>query len=79
MAPSSAVKDQIDEIAESIRAAGSIDLEKDLLAHLGPRIVAYLAPGRSAATNDNSLESALSGALEPDRRRSRPCNRPFPS
>ena len=61
----SAVKDQIDEIAESLKTAGSIDLENDLLAHLGPRIVAYLAPGRSAATNDNSLESALSGGWSP--------------
>jgi hypothetical protein len=65
MAPSSAVKEQIDEIAESIRNAGSIDLENDLLAHLGPRMVAYLAPGRSAATNDNSLESVLSGGWSP--------------
>ncbi len=65
MAPSSVVKEQIDDIAESLRTAGSIDLEKDLLAHLGPRIVAYLAPGRSAATNDNSLETALSGDMSP--------------
>jgi hypothetical protein len=65
IAPSSAVKDQIDEIAESIRTAGSIDLENDLLAHLGPRMVTYLAPGRSAATNDNSLESVLSGGWSP--------------
>ena len=79
MAPSSAVKDQIDEIAESIRTAGSIDLEKDLLAHLGPRMVAYMAPGRSAATNDNSLESVLKRRLEPDRGDRRHCNRLFPS
>jgi hypothetical protein len=65
MAPSSAVKEQIDEIAESLRNAGSIDLENDLLAHLGPRMVAYLAPGRSAATNDNSLETVLSGGWSP--------------
>ncbi len=65
MAPSGAVADYIDEIAESIKKAGSIDLEKDLLAHLGPRIVAYLGPGRSAATNDDSLESALSKGWSP--------------
>ena len=68
MAPSSALKEQIEEIAASIRNAGSIDLENDLLAHLGPRMVSYLAPGRSAATNDNSLESVLQRRLEPDRR-----------
>jgi hypothetical protein len=65
MAPSSAVKEQIDEIAESLHNAGSIDLENDLLAHLGPRMVAYLAPGRSAATNDNSLETVLKGGWSP--------------
>ncbi len=65
MAPSSAVKDQIDEIAESIRGAGAIDLEKDLLAHLGPKMVAYLGTGRSATTNDDSLESALKNGWSP--------------
>ena len=54
MAPTETVKEQIESIAESIQTAGSIDFEKDLLAHLGPRMVAYLAPGRSAATGDDS-------------------------
>ena len=44
---------QIDEMAESVRTAGQIDLQKDMLAYLGPRMVAYLAPGQSAATNDD--------------------------
>src|SRR5262249_42926620 len=55
----------IEELTESVRSAGSIDLQKDLLAHLGPKMVMYLAPGRSAATNDDSLESALSKGWGP--------------
>ena len=45
LAPDSGVSRQIDEMAESIRTAGQIDLQKDVLAYLGPRMVAYLAPG----------------------------------
>ena len=60
-----AVKAQIDELTEDIQSAGKIDLQKDLLAHLGPRMVLYLAPGRSAATTneESSLESAISKGL----------------
>jgi hypothetical protein len=50
---------QIDELSESVRTAGSIDLKKDVLAHLGPRMVAYLGSGRSATANDDSLEAAF--------------------
>ena len=64
MAPSSAVKEQIDDMAEKVQNHG-YDLEKDLLAHLGPRIVAYLATGRSAATNDDSLEKSLKNGWNP--------------
>jgi hypothetical protein len=65
MAPSSAVKQQIDEIAESLKNEGSVDLEKDVLAHLGPKIVAYFSLGRSAMTNDDSLEGALKNGWSP--------------
>jgi hypothetical protein len=65
IAPEGAVREQIDEMAESIRSVGSIDLQKDLLAYLGPKMVVYLAPGRSAASNDDSLESALSKGWSP--------------
>jgi hypothetical protein len=57
------IKAQIEELNESIKTAGSIDLKKDILGHLGPRMAAYLAPGRSATTNDDSLESALKNGL----------------
>ena len=37
--------------------------EKTFLSLIGPRMVAYLAPGRSATTNDDSLEAALKNGL----------------
>jgi hypothetical protein len=62
-----AVKTQIDEFTEEIQNTGKIDLQKDLLAHLGPKMVFYLAPGRSAATTneESSLESLVSKGLNP--------------
>jgi hypothetical protein len=56
---SDTIKTQVEELAKSIRRGGKIDLERDLLAHLGPKMVFFLAPERSAATNDESAESAL--------------------
>ena len=64
--PPGAVKAQIDELSEKIKSAGQIDLRKDILAHLGPRMVAYLAPGRSAAANDDSLEVGPEKRLHSD-------------
>jgi hypothetical protein len=59
------IRAQIDALSESIKTMGSIDLKKDILGHLGPRMVAYLAPGRTATTNDDSLEAALKNGLTP--------------
>ena len=59
IAPEGAFRESVDQLTEAIKTAGSIDLQKDLLAHLGPRMVAYLGPGQSARTNDDSLEAAL--------------------
>jgi hypothetical protein len=61
------VKAQIDEFTEEIQNAGKIDLQKDLLARLGPRMSLYLAPGRSAATTneESSLETVLGKGLNP--------------
>jgi len=56
---SDTIKEQAEGLAKAIRRGGKIDLEKDLLAHLGPKMVLFLAPERSAATNDESAESAL--------------------
>jgi hypothetical protein len=60
-----AIKAHIDALRETIKNTGQIDLRKDILGHLGPRMVAYLAPGRSAAANDDSLEAALKNGLTP--------------
>ena len=57
--PPGAFKAQFDKLSDKIKSAGQIDLRKDILGHLGPRMVAYLAAGRSATANDDSLESAL--------------------
>ncbi len=56
---SDTVKTQVEELTKAIRRGGKIDIEKDLLAHLGPKMILFLAPERSAATNDESAESAL--------------------
>jgi hypothetical protein len=56
---SDTIKTQVEELAKAIRRGGKIDIEKDLLAHLGPKMVLFLGPERSAATNDESAESAL--------------------
>jgi hypothetical protein len=60
---SDAIKSELDSFEESIQRSGKVNLRKDLLAHLGPRIAVFLAPGRSAATNDDSLEAALREGL----------------
>jgi len=60
---SDTVKTQVEELAKAIRRGGKIDIEKDLLAHLGPKMVLFLAPERSAAANDESVESALKKGL----------------
>ena len=64
---SGGVKAQIDEFTEEIQSTGKIDLQKDLLAQLGPKMVLYLAPGRSAATTneESSLESVVSKGFNP--------------
>ena len=61
--PAGALKAQIDQMSETIKNTGQVDLRKDILSHLGPRMVAYLAPGRSATANDDSLEAALKSGL----------------
>ncbi len=59
MAPSDEVKEQVDEIAKSVKSHVTIDFERDVLGHIGPRMVAYVAPGKSAVTNDDSLDGAF--------------------
>ncbi len=63
MAPSDEAKEQVEEVAKSVKGKGSVDIEKDVLGQLGPRMIAYLAPGRSAVTNDDALGRAFQGGL----------------
>ena len=55
--PSGTLKGQIEEFSETVLDKGKIDLRKDLLAQLGPRIALFVAPGRSATTSDESFET----------------------
>ncbi len=41
---SDTVKTQVEELTKAIRHGGKIDIEKDLLAHLGPKMIMFLAP-----------------------------------
>ena len=50
------------------QGAGSIDLEKDVLGHLGPRMVAYLAPGDRRRPTTIRWKARSEGRLEPERR-----------
>ena len=63
MVPSEEAKEQVEEVAKSVKGKGSVDIEKDVLGQLGPRMIAYLAPGRSAVTNDDAMASAFQGGL----------------
>ncbi|WP_337174568.1 hypothetical protein [Paludisphaera sp.] len=41
-----------DAMVEGVRTRGRSDFEADFLGNIGPRVVAYIAPGTSAATGD---------------------------
>ena len=57
---------KIDEAMEKLKAQGRIDFEKEFLGNLGPRMALYLAPGRSAATTDETPEGAVkAGGIDP--------------
>jgi hypothetical protein len=55
--PSGTIKGHLEDFTETVQSSGKIDLRKDLLAYLGPRIALYIAPGRSATTSDESFET----------------------
>ena len=62
MAPSDEGKEQVEEVAKSVKGKAPIDIEKDVLGQLGPRMIAYVA-GRSAVTDDDAVGSAFKGGL----------------
>jgi hypothetical protein len=60
------VKAKIDELAEKLWTQNKIDLEKNLLGNLGPKMVFYMAPGRLASVTDEGAgPSAGVAGLDP--------------
>jgi hypothetical protein len=65
--PPGASKAKIDELFDKVRAQSRLDVEKDLLGNLGPRMAFYLAPGRSAAATEEPAPAtaAAAGGADP--------------
>ena len=61
------VKDRIEEFADKVQKSGRIDLRKELLDRMGPRIVLYVAPGRSATTGNETFETSWLQGFNPAR------------
>jgi hypothetical protein len=51
-ASAAGIKQKLDELAEKLWTHSRIDLEKDLLRNLGPKMEMYMAPDRSAHATD---------------------------
>ena len=61
--PAEGLKAQIEELTETIRSTGKVDIDKDLLSQLGPKVAIYVAPGRSAVvTAEESAEDCSAAA-----------------
>jgi hypothetical protein len=65
LAPAAEVKGKLEEFSESIQGAGNVDVQKDLIGRLGPRMVLYVAPGRSAAAGDESFDTSWLNGMNP--------------
>jgi hypothetical protein len=63
--PEGVVRARIDEFADSIRSSGKIDFRKDFLGRIGPRMVLFLAPDKSAAVGAGSFETNWLQGLSP--------------
>jgi len=63
--PSGDLKLKILEFAQSLKTSSRIDLEKDLLERIGPKMTFYLSPLLSAAAEDElpTLQSLYSGGM----------------
>lgn len=55
---------KIDEFLAGLKERNRIDFEKDFLGHLGPKMAFYLAPGRSAATEETPEPPPTTGAFD---------------
>ncbi|MFO0907204.1 MAG: hypothetical protein U0794_02375 [Isosphaeraceae bacterium] len=47
--PPAAGKEIIDQQVETLKSKSRVDIKKDILAHIGPKMVAYIMPGGPAA------------------------------
>jgi hypothetical protein len=66
LGPEGAVKAKVDEFADAVRSSGKIDFRKDFLGHIGPRMVLFAAPDKSAAVAPGSFEANwLRGGFRP--------------
>jgi hypothetical protein len=60
--PAGQFKGKLDELMEKVKSQNRIDFDKDVFKNLGPKMVLYLAPGRSAAATDEPPPAATAGA-----------------
>lgn len=55
--PDSGIKGKLDEFSESVRRSGKIDFRKDFLGRIGPRMVLFVAPDKSATVGPGTLQT----------------------
>jgi hypothetical protein len=66
LGPAGQVKGKLDELMEKVKSQNRIDFDKDVFNNMGPKMVVYLAPGRSAATTDEPAPTAAAaGGFDP--------------
>ncbi len=56
LGPEGVVKAKVEEFSEAVQRSGKIDFRKDFLGHIGPRMVLFVAPDKSAAVGPGAFE-----------------------
>jgi hypothetical protein len=56
--PAGQLKGKLDELMEKVKSQNRVDFDKDVFKNVGPKMVLYAAPGRSAATTDEPPPAA---------------------
>jgi hypothetical protein len=71
--PAGGIKEKVEHLSESAQRSGKIDFRKDFLGHIGPRMIVFVAPDKSATVGSfetnwlqgiNSAAAASKAALE---------------
>ncbi|ODT96941.1 MAG: hypothetical protein ABS79_07730 [Planctomycetes bacterium SCN 63-9] len=64
--PTGGLKTKYAEFTQTLKVSSRVDLEKDLLARLGPKMTFYVSPVKSAAAEDEplSMQSLFSGGVD---------------